>query len=116
MSEYQYRTLGFIGLGAMGGPMMGHLADKLPRETQIYIFDVVDSLMDEYCAKYPNKIFKAKNARDVAEKSVRPISEKPSFIIDNSELTSAGRHHDHGARRLPCQEGLLGPSDWHLLY
>ena len=71
MSECQYKTLGFIGLGAMGWPMAGHLADKLPQQTKIYVFDVVGSLMDDLCAKYPKKVSKAKNARDVAEKSVR---------------------------------------------
>lgn len=70
MSSFEYRTLGFIGLGAMGAPMVGHLAKKLPEETRIYIFDVVDTLMDELCKKYPGKVYKGSNAKDVAEKSV----------------------------------------------
>jgi 3-hydroxyisobutyrate dehydrogenase len=70
MDSFEYKNVGFIGLGAMGGPMVGHLAEKLPKETRIYIFDVVESLLDDFCAKYPNRAFKARNAREVAEKSV----------------------------------------------
>lgn len=71
MVSFEYRSVGFIGLGAMGKPMAGHLANKLPPETLIYVFDVVQAAVDELCAEFPNRVVKSSNAKDVAEKSVR---------------------------------------------
>jgi 3-hydroxyisobutyrate dehydrogenase-like beta-hydroxyacid dehydrogenase len=73
MVSFEYRSVGFIGLGAMGKPMAGHLANKLPPETLIYVFDVVQAAVDELCAEFPNKVVKSSNAKDVAEKSVRIV-------------------------------------------
>jgi 3-hydroxyisobutyrate dehydrogenase-like beta-hydroxyacid dehydrogenase len=70
MSSFEYKNVGFIGLGAMGGPMVGHLANKLPAEVRIYIFDVVEAMVDEMCAKYPSKISRSANAKAVAETCV----------------------------------------------
>lgn len=64
-------TVGFIGLGAMGAPMAIHLAERLPAETKIYAFDVVQSAVDQLVEQFPNKVIATKNARDVAERSVR---------------------------------------------
>ena len=64
-------TVGFIGLGAMGAPMAMHLAKKLPSGTKIFALDVVQSAVDQLVRHFPNKVFAGKNARDVAEKSVR---------------------------------------------
>jgi 3-hydroxyisobutyrate dehydrogenase len=64
-------TVGFIGLGAMGAPMAIHLAEKLPSETKIYAFDVVQSAVDQLVEQFPGRVFAGNNARDVAEKSVR---------------------------------------------
>lgn len=66
-----YRAVGFIGLGAMGAPMVSHLAAKLPARVSIYIFDVVQRVVDELCAQNPGRLLPASSARDVAEKSVR---------------------------------------------
>lgn len=71
MVSFEYRAVGFIGLGAMGKPMAGHLAKKLPADTLIYVFDVVQSAVDELCSEFPNKVVKSGNAKEVAEKSVR---------------------------------------------
>jgi 3-hydroxyisobutyrate dehydrogenase-like beta-hydroxyacid dehydrogenase len=65
-----YHAVGFIGLGAMGAPMVGHLAAKLPAGIPIYIFDVVQHVVDELCAQHPGRITAGSSARDVAEKSV----------------------------------------------
>lgn len=67
------RAVGFIGLGAMGKPMVKHLANKLPPETFIYVFDVVQLVVDELCADFPNKVVKGLNAKVVAEMTVRII-------------------------------------------
>lgn len=63
-------TVGFIGLGAMGAPMVKHLTTKLPGKVKIYIFDIVERITDEICAEYPNKVYKGSSPKDVAEKSV----------------------------------------------
>lgn len=69
-NSFDFRKLGFIGLGAMGKPMLMHLATKLPRESQIYVFDVVEEAMDEVCKGFPSKVFKSTSAKNVAEQVV----------------------------------------------
>lgn len=69
-NSFDFRKLGFIGLGAMGKPMLVHLANKLPRESQIYVFDVVEEAMDEVCKEFPSKVFKSTSAKNVAEQVV----------------------------------------------
>ncbi|KAF2871636.1 NAD binding domain of 6-phosphogluconate dehydrogenase-domain-containing protein [Massariosphaeria phaeospora] len=66
-APFEFKTLGFIGLGAMGKPMLTHLANKLPSESQIYVFDVAEKVVDEVCAQFPNRVHKASSARDVAQ-------------------------------------------------
>ncbi|PGH02513.1 hypothetical protein AJ79_07626 [Helicocarpus griseus UAMH5409] len=63
------KNLGFIGIGAMGRPMVENLAHKLPTDAQIHIFDVLEQAVIELCAQYPKRILKATSARDVTEKS-----------------------------------------------
>lgn len=63
--------VGFIGLGAMGMPMARHLATKLPPETQIFVFDIAQALIDQLCAEFPSKVLKCSSAKEVAEKTVR---------------------------------------------
>ncbi|CAA9962473.1 hypothetical protein CFE70_005894 [Pyrenophora teres f. teres 0-1] len=62
----EWKKLGFIGLGAMGKPMMSHLARKLPEESAIWVYDVAEHLIDEACTEFPDRVFKAKSAKDVA--------------------------------------------------
>jgi 3-hydroxyisobutyrate/3-hydroxypropionate dehydrogenase len=70
MVSFEYRSVGFIGLGAMGKPMVRHLAKKLPPDTVIYVFDVVQAAVDELCTEFPDRVVKRANAKEVAEKSV----------------------------------------------
>lgn len=65
------RTLGFIGLGAMGRPMLAHLANKLPPESRIFVFDVAEAVVDELCSQFPNRVLKGSSAKDVANHAVR---------------------------------------------
>ena len=65
-----FKKLGFIGLGAMGMPMATHLANKLPSASQIWVYDVVEKVVDDMCAKFPGRIVKGRSAREVAENSV----------------------------------------------
>lgn len=63
-------NVGFIGLGAMGKPMVGHLAHKLPREKKIYVYDVVQSAIDDLCADYPDRVFSVGSPKEAAGKCV----------------------------------------------
>jgi 3-hydroxyisobutyrate dehydrogenase len=74
MVSFEYRSVGFIGLGAMGKPMAGHLAKKLPPDTPIYVFDVVKSAVHDLYTEFPNKVVRSANAKEVAEKCVRLIA------------------------------------------
>ena len=67
--------LGFVGLGAMGLPMAGHLAAKLPENIQINIFDINQSSVDQLHNDYPKRVVKCTSAKDVADKSVKSISD-----------------------------------------
>lgn len=78
MVTEDYKSVGFIGLGAMGAPMVRHLAAKLPDGTPIFVFDVVESAMEEICTQHPGRIFKCSNAKDVAEKSVGTVADSMS--------------------------------------
>lgn len=105
----EFRAVGFIGLGAMGIPMVRHLADKLPAEVHIHVFDIVESVVDELSTLYQGKIFGASNARDVAAKSVW-ICPKFSLVLAAGEVhidqLLSGRHLHHGARRIACSQCL----------
>ncbi|KAF2006081.1 hypothetical protein P154DRAFT_615981 [Amniculicola lignicola CBS 123094] len=76
-NRFEYKTLGFIGLGAMGKPMLVHLADKLPPESRIYVFDVVEAVVDEMCSKYPHRVLKASSAKEVAQQVETVITMVP---------------------------------------
>lgn len=65
-------SIGFIGLGAMGKPMVINLVKRLPVGSHIFIHDVVAAAVEEVCASFPDAIVKCANAKEVAEKSVRP--------------------------------------------
>jgi 3-hydroxyisobutyrate dehydrogenase len=62
-----FEKLGFIGLGAMGKPMVTHLANKLPPTSRIWVYDVVQEVVEDLCADFPERVVKGANARDVAE-------------------------------------------------
>lgn len=62
-----FDTLGFIGLGAMGKPMLEHLANKLPEKSRLWIYDVVEEVLDEVCAAFPGRVSKGTSAADVAQ-------------------------------------------------
>jgi 3-hydroxyisobutyrate dehydrogenase-like beta-hydroxyacid dehydrogenase len=71
MSEsHEFRKLGFIGLGAMGRPMLSHLAKKLPEESRIWVYDVVEQVVDDVCAEFLDRVLKGKSAKDVAQQVV----------------------------------------------
>ena len=69
MGSVEASHVGFVGLGAMGLHMAGHLAAKLPAETRIYVFDIVQSLVDQLCEKHPDRVLRCTSAKEVANKS-----------------------------------------------
>jgi 3-hydroxyisobutyrate dehydrogenase len=68
--SHDFKRLGFIGLGAMGKPMLSHLANKLPQESHIWVYDVVEQMVDDACAEFPGRVLKAKSAKHVAQQVV----------------------------------------------
>jgi hypothetical protein len=67
---YEFKKLGFIGLGAMGVPMLSNLAKKLPEDSRIWVYDVVEQTVDDVCAEFPSKVLKGRSAKDVAQQAV----------------------------------------------
>lgn len=76
MASFKDENFGFIGIGAMGGPMVQNLANKLPVGTHVFVYDVVEHAVDEVCSKQPGRLIKARNSKEVAEKCV---SMRPCF-------------------------------------
>lgn len=64
-------SVGFIGIGLMGKPMVVNLANKLPPGSRIHVHDVVTAAVDELCTSYPDQIVRCTSAKEVTEKSVR---------------------------------------------
>ncbi|KAJ5112683.1 hypothetical protein N7532_000728 [Penicillium argentinense] len=62
-------SIGFIGLGAMGMWMAVRLAEKLPKSTKLHVYDIVPSLVEDICARYPDKIIRGFSGKGVADKS-----------------------------------------------
>ncbi|KAI4949040.1 hypothetical protein J4E91_005503 [Alternaria rosae] len=75
--SHEFGKLGFIGLGAMGKPMLSHLANKLPQESRIWVYDVVEQMVDDACAEFPGRVLKAKSAKDVAQQVDTVVSMVP---------------------------------------
>ncbi|KIW17555.1 hypothetical protein PV08_04749 [Exophiala spinifera] len=61
--------LGFVGLGAMGLPMAGHLAAKLPEDVQMFVFDINQASVDQLHSEYSKRVVKCSSAKEVADKS-----------------------------------------------
>lgn len=97
MSEpgsFSFNTVGFVGLGAMGRPMLEHLAKKLPGESRLWVYDVVEEVVDEICAAFPDRVYKGTSSADVAQHTVGlPINHHRS----TGELTFAGNNPHHGS-------------------
>ncbi|KAL4892220.1 NAD binding domain of 6-phosphogluconate dehydrogenase-domain-containing protein [Aspergillus ambiguus] len=99
MGSASWDTIGFIGLGAMGRPMAQQLLAKIPNSTQLYIFDIVEEVMDEFVALNPSKAIAAESPRHVAERSQVIISMVPEgshvhavYLQENSGVCSTALH------------------------
>ena len=63
------KAIGFVGLGVMGYPMACLLAQKLPSDTRLFVFDVVDAQLKKIQSKYPDRIAVSKSSKEVADSS-----------------------------------------------
>jgi 3-hydroxyisobutyrate dehydrogenase len=61
-------SIGFIGLGVMGFPMVSNLVEKMP-DSAFYIFDVSKDVMAKASSK-STAIHTCQNSREVTEKAV----------------------------------------------
>ena len=102
MVSFEYKSVGFIRLGAMGKPMAGHLANKLPKNTLIHIFDVVEAAADELCKEFPDRVVKGANAKVVAEKSVRIFDHELRKVRGTDCRLRTGYHYNNVTRRSTC--------------
>jgi 3-hydroxyisobutyrate dehydrogenase len=66
----QAKAIGFIGLGNMGFSMAANLAKKLPVNSSVHVFDIIPALVDDICAKYPDRVVACSGPKDVADRSV----------------------------------------------
>ncbi|KAH6670671.1 NAD binding domain of 6-phosphogluconate dehydrogenase-domain-containing protein [Halenospora varia] len=57
--------------------MAGHLADKLPSDSRIYVFDVVEEEIEKLAEQFLEKVNKISAAKEVAEKADIIISMVP---------------------------------------
>ena len=103
MNSNECRHVGFVGLGAMGLPMVHQLAAKLPSEVLIHVFDLMEGLVDRLCEQHPSKIVRCSNAREVAQKSNTIFTMLPegkhvkSVYLDGPDSICAG---DIGSKML----------------
>lgn len=65
--------IGFIGLGAMGKPMVTNLAKALAKAQspgKIHVYDVVSAPMEELYSSFPDHVVQCLSPLDVATRSV----------------------------------------------
>ena len=64
------KNVGWIGLGIMGGPMLRNLLGKMERETQFYVYDVVQKSIDDLIAEGQGRVHACNSSKEVADHSV----------------------------------------------
>ncbi|KAG5735498.1 hypothetical protein E4T56_gene11142 [Termitomyces sp. T112] len=69
------RNFGWIGLGAMGYPMAAQLRRKLPASSQLFIFDIDDSVLNRFTQEMSGEWSVS------VLRSAKEISEQSDFII-----------------------------------
>lgn len=87
------KAIGFIGLGNMGFWMATNLAEKLPVNSNVNVFDIVPALVDDICAKYPDRVVGCSGPKDVADKSVCILESLcPFLLFEEKTLTRCNIH------------------------
>ena len=64
------KKVGWIGLGIMGLPMIRNLLEKMEKETQFYIYDVVQKSMDDFVEEGQGRVHACSSSKEVADVSV----------------------------------------------
>ncbi|KAK4216952.1 NAD binding domain of 6-phosphogluconate dehydrogenase-domain-containing protein [Rhypophila decipiens] len=65
----QYFSLGFIGLGAMGKPMVTNLVLAVEPGAQVYVHDIATSVVEDLVGAHSGTIVGCASAKEVAEKA-----------------------------------------------
>ncbi|PWY88315.1 hypothetical protein BO70DRAFT_420030 [Aspergillus heteromorphus CBS 117.55] len=81
MASADFSKIGFVGLGAMGKPMVERLVAKLPHDAKIHVYDAICTPMEDLGAKYPDKVILCDSPKDVTVAS--------NFIIT---MVPEGKH------------------------
>lgn len=63
------KAIGFVGLGVMGYPMACLLAQKLPTNTKLFVFDVAEAQLKKIHSEYPDRITLSKSSKEVTDSS-----------------------------------------------
>ena len=64
------KTIGWVGLGAMGFPMAANLVKKLSNDTHFFVYDVVQDFVDRFVKEDQGRVKACTSAKEVADKSV----------------------------------------------
>ncbi|KAK3329829.1 6-phosphogluconate dehydrogenase [Apodospora peruviana] len=64
------KSIGFVGLGAMGKHMAVNLAKSLPSDSTLYVHDIMVAVVEEVAGSFTDLVVKCVSAKEVAEKSV----------------------------------------------
>jgi hypothetical protein len=65
------KSVGWVGLGLMGYPMVTNPLKKLPEDTQFFVYDVVKESVDKFVGEGGGRVHACANSKEVADKSVR---------------------------------------------
>ncbi|KAL2832253.1 NAD binding domain of 6-phosphogluconate dehydrogenase-domain-containing protein [Aspergillus pseudoustus] len=103
MTALEYSRVGFIGLGAMGKPMVEQLAAKLPAHAHVYVHDVVQASIDELVAKFAGKVIACRSAREVAESSEVIIT----MVPEGAHVRSVYLAEPNGICSIDLQDRIL---------
>lgn len=77
----KYKSIGFIGLGLMGVPMVENVIKKTGSDVRIYVNDVVEDPVKQLCDQYPDRVEKCDTAKAVANKSVCKKYSRPQISL-----------------------------------
>lgn len=78
------RNIGWIGLGLMGLPMARNLLEKMDKDTQFYVYDVVQESINTFVNDGQGRVHACASSKEVADKSVRraPSNKIPPSTAD----------------------------------
>ena len=72
-----YKSIGFIGVGMMGVPMVENVIKKTNDDVKIYVNDVVEEPVKQLCEQHPSRVESCSTAKAIADKSVCKRAHRP---------------------------------------